>query len=132
MFVNSMSITQNGFQEYNNALKLLFTSDNYTIKNIMLIKQIQVLLDRNATKLILFFHPELSLAEHGEMFFKEFSTAENVIIPDCTRDSTWNGQWPPPRRNFLDFGTDDSHPGPKTHRAWAEQITSFIKDKNLI
>ena len=129
--VNAMNITQSGFQEYTDALKLLFTSDHKTIRNIRLIKQIQVLLDRNNTKLILFFHPELSLPDHGKLFFKEFSTAKNLIVSDCTRDSTWNGTWPPPKRNFLDFGTDNMHPGPVTHRAWADQIVSFIKERDL-
>ena len=128
--INAMNITSN-YREYSDALKLLFISDHTTIRNIRLIKQIQVLLDRNNTKLILFFHPELSLPDHGKLFFKEFSTAENLIVSDCTRDSTWNGTWPVPKRNFLDFGTDNMHPGPVTHRAWADQIVSFIKERDL-
>lgn len=131
-FVNAMNIAQNKFHEYNDALKILFTSDHYAIRNINLIKQLQILLAKNNINLILFFHPELSLSEHGKLLFEEFSPAKNLIVSDCTQDSTWDGHWPPTKRNFLDFGTDNSHPGSKTHQAWAEQIMNFIKDKNLV
>jgi len=130
-FVNSMNLSKNMFQEYNNALKLLFTSNHYTITNINLIKQIQVLLDRNSTKLILCFHPELSLLEHGEMFLKEFSTSEHVLIPS-NNSLTWNGQWPITNRRYLDFGSDGIHPGPNTHKAWANEIIKVIKERNLV
>jgi len=130
-FVNAMNITQNRFQEYNDALKLLFTSNHYTVTNINLIKQIQVLLDRNGTKLILCFHPELSLPEHGEMFLKEFSTNEHVLIPS-NNSLTWDGQWPSANRRYLDFGSDGNHPGPDTHKAWADQIIKVIKERNLV
>lgn len=130
-FVNAMNISQNKFQAYNDALKTLFVSDHYAIRNLQLIKQIQTLLAKNNTDLILFFHPEISLSEHVKLFLNEFSRTENLVVSDCTRDSFWDGQWPP-KRTFLDFGNDNIHPGPKTHQAWAEQIIKFIKDKNLI
>lgn len=129
LFVNAMNLTQNRLGEYTGALKILFTSDHWTIRNIKLIEQAQTVINKTGARLILFFHPELSLLEHGKMFYDIFSESSNLLIPECTKNDHWNGTWPPTRRNFLDFGNDDSHPGPNTHQAWAEQITSFIKER---
>lgn len=129
LFVNAMNLTQNRLGEYTGALKILFNSDHWTIRNIKLIKQAQTVINKLGAKLVLFFHPELSLPEHGKMFCDNFSESSNLLIPEYTKNDHWNGTWPPTRRNFLDFGNDDSHPGPNTHQAWAEQITSFIKER---
>lgn len=131
LFVNAMNLAQNTLGEYADALKKLFTSDHWTYRNIRLIQQIQIITNRTGAKLILFFHPELSLSQHGKIFYEKFAKSSNLLIPECTKNDSWNGTWPPPRRNFLDYGNDDSHPGPNTHKVWAQQITSFINENLL-
>ena len=31
--------------------------------------------------------------------------------------------------NFIDLGSDNSHPGPKQHQQYAEKLYNFIKEK---
>lgn len=130
LFVNPAVIGKKTFGDYQKSLEILYTSNHWTILHVQLIKQIHLIAQRIGFRLILFFHPELSSIEHGELFYHKFADADNVLIPRTGKNINWNGAWPP-EHSFLDHGNDGSHPGPITHRAWADQVVDFIKERGL-
>ena len=129
LFVNSAVIGTKTFGDYQSALEILFTSNHWTIQHVQLIQQIQLIARRVGFDLILLFHPELSTKAHGELLHYRLTNTGDLLIPRTGENVSWNGTWPP-ENSFLDRGNDGSHPGPKTHRAWADQILSFIKERN--
>jgi hypothetical protein len=95
--------------------KKLVDSDRimYAIKNIFQVDNFCKLIGAN---LILFPHHNLSLAKSEKILLDYITPMDNCIKPSA----------------FVDYTNDKLHPGPMTHSNWANEISEFIKVKELL
>jgi hypothetical protein len=68
---------------------------------------------------------ELYLVNLSECTWTDFIFSNTEKYLNLIKPFTANGKFA-----FIDFGTDNSHPGPKQHQEYAENIFNFIKENN--
>lgn len=77
--------------------------------------------------LVLILHPYLSLEQHANnlrQFLLEFPQYLDLDSKFSERDAA--RRW-----GYVDLTPDNIHPGPMTHHEWANQLISFIKERNV-
>ena len=84
----------------------------YAIKNIF---QVDNFCKSVGTHLVLFPHHDLSSEESEKILLSYIGSLDNCIIPSA----------------LVDYGNDKKHPGPLTHKNWARELLTFIKEKGL-
>ena len=72
--------------------------------------------------LILCFHPELSLPDQSTKML-EYLKSTGLYV-DLYQ--------PLGRGTYIDYASDNKHPGVQTHKIWAETLVEFIKHKEYI
>jgi len=119
---NHHHMTAKNFSQNNNIgsffKKNIFISDHVCFDAINRIDQVVNYLDKIEAKYVLGVFP-LNLIDHEEYLQKYISQNENSCLLKYDID------------NFVDYGTDDEHPGPKQHQIYADHILSFYKKKYL-
>jgi len=81
--------------------------------------------------LILGCHLELSLKEQADSL-EAFLLETGHYIHFAHQSSSWELSWPADYRQYLDKGNDNRHPGPLTHKQWADALIEYIKNKGYI
>jgi hypothetical protein len=84
----------------------------YAIKNIFQVDNFCKLIGAH---LILFPHHDLSSDESEKTLLSYIGSLENCVLPS----------------KLVDYGNDQQHPGPLTHKNWAGELLTFIKEKGL-
>jgi hypothetical protein len=81
--------------------------------------------------LILGCHLELSLKEQSDSLEAFLLETEHYIhFPHKSKN--WKFLWPTDYLQYLDKGNDNRHPGPLTHKQWADILIEYIKNKGYI
>jgi len=87
----------------------------YAIKSIFQVINFCRKLD---VKLIFFRYP-VSIQEFDNFLITYVGLLDNFLHYDV-------------EKSLIDFDSDNNHPGPESHRMWADTVIKFIRDKNYI
>jgi hypothetical protein len=123
-------------------LKWAFFDDNRFKIAVQSVFQIKNFCDQVGANLVIVAHQELSEEKYVESFLRYIKTTDRYVdiynddtfVRNLTDPITWRGK----TRRYCDYGSADigtrsdnvaCHPGPKTHRIWAECILRYVKEK---
>jgi hypothetical protein len=123
-FVNPRNIGTDRLGPYGRVLGKIYTSDSQFHRHIRLIAQIKNILKKLKIKLILVFVNDLSIDTYDHEL-KEFLGRDDIVYLSSDNSPQTSGG--PVHRNYIDYASDNSHPGPLQHRQWADQIIEYLK-----
>jgi len=125
-FVNAMNIGTGTLGMYERALGKIYASDSQFHRHIRLIAQIKNILKKLKIKLILVFAKDLSIDIYDHRL-KEFLGNDDIVYLSSNNSTIPQTNWPRRHREYLDYASDDCHPGPLQHQQWADQIIEYLK-----
>ena len=98
---------------------------------LRLIEEVITVCQKINSRLLLVCHPELSKKDHADQLLS-FLRTTGIYLELPQKSSRYIFPWPPDHRKYLDKGTDGRHPGPKTHKMWAETIIKYLEEKGYV
>ena len=126
IFVNAMSIGTNSLGMYEHVLGKIYTSDLQFHRHIRLIAQIRNILKKLNIRLILVFVQDLSIDIYDNEL-REFLGNDDIVYLSSNNSTIPQYNWPRKARTYLDYATDNMHPGPLQHQQWANELIEYLK-----